>query len=65
MSKTLMIRHMPEELDEEDQTDLLQKFGATHVRSMGHKGRMKHAAFATFPDEEAASTALKRYFCLR
>ena len=60
--RTLVVRHLPEELGEDDQTDLLKNFGASHIRSMGHKGRMKHVAFATFPDEETAALALKRYF---
>ncbi len=55
-----MLKHLPEELGEEDQADLLQNFGADHVRSMGHKGRMKRVAFATFPDEASATSALKK-----
>ena len=58
--KTLIIRHLPAELSAEDQTDLLRHFGATSVRSMGHKGRMKHVAFANFPDHETPKVALHR-----
>lgn len=64
VNRTLIIRHLPEELGEEEQKDLLENFGATHIRSMGHKGRMKHVAFATFADDEAATIALKRFYML-
>ena len=58
--RTLIVRHLPEELEEGDQIELLEQFGAAHVRSMGHKGKMKHMAFATFPDENIATQALNR-----
>ena len=58
--RTLVVRHLPEELEENDQIELLEQFGAAHVRSMGHKGKMKHMAFATFPDENIATQALNR-----
>ena len=58
--RTLVVRHLPEELEEDDQTELLEQFGAAHVRSMGHKGKMKHMAFATFQDQSTATRALNR-----
>ncbi|XP_041355151.1 RNA-binding region-containing protein 3-like isoform X2 [Gigantopelta aegis] len=43
-----------------DKKDLLCHFGANDVRVMGVKGSLKHAAFAEFEDNEAASNALSR-----
>lgn len=58
--KTLIVRHLPQNLDDDDCTSLFQHFGASHVRYMGNKGRMKNTAFATFENKEAASAALRR-----
>ena len=57
---TLLIRHLPTSLSDEDKTSLLKHFGATHVRVMGSKGHMKHSAFAMFADHAAAEKALRR-----
>ena len=57
---TLLIRHLPATLSDEDKTSLLKHFGATHVRVMGTQGRMKHCAFAVFPNHAMAEKALHR-----
>lgn len=58
--RTLIVRHLPLDLDDADCTSLLQHFSASHVRYMGNKGRMKNTAFATFENQEMASAALRR-----
>ena len=57
---TLIVRHLPAEFSEEEQDDFLKQFGAVAVRSMGHRGRLKHTAFATFPNHEEAKKAIGR-----
>ncbi|XP_029004240.1 RNA-binding region-containing protein 3 [Betta splendens] len=60
LSKTLLIRHLPAELSQEEKEDLLKYFGAESVRVFSNTGCMKHAAFATFKCEKAAVKALSR-----
>ena len=57
---TLIVRHLPEELSPSEQENLLKHFGATRVRCMGNRGRLKHTAFAGFDDHDEANLALKR-----
>ena len=57
---TLIVRHLPEELSPAEQEDLLRHFGATRVRCMGNRGRLKHTTFAVFDDYDEASRAIKR-----
>uniref|UniRef100_A0A2K6ES90 RNA-binding region-containing protein 3 n=1 Tax=Propithecus coquereli TaxID=379532 RepID=A0A2K6ES90_PROCO len=52
--RTLLVRHLPAELTAEEKEDLLKYFGAQSVRVLSDKGRLKHTAFATFPNEKAA-----------
>ena len=59
-SNTLIIKHLPHELQTGDCEDLLKHFGAAQVRTMGKQGRLKHTAFATFANGEEASQALRR-----
>ncbi|XP_054622347.1 RNA-binding region-containing protein 3 [Dunckerocampus dactyliophorus] len=59
-SKTLLVRHLPAELTEDEKEDLLKYFGAASVRVFSNFGRMKHAAFAAFHSEKAAEKALTR-----
>lgn len=59
-SKTLLVRHLPAELTYEDKEDLLKYFGALSVRVFSDKGRLKHTAFATFPNNSVATKALAR-----
>ncbi|XP_067142374.1 RNA-binding region-containing protein 3-like isoform X1 [Centruroides vittatus] len=59
-STTLIIKHLPSEFTTEEKEELLQHFGATKVRCMSNTGRMKHTAFANFPNRENAEIALKR-----
>lgn len=56
---TLLIKHLPSDLKAEEQKDLIRHFGATTVKTMGNKGRMKHTAFATFASHDAAEKALR------
>ncbi|KAK2500605.1 hypothetical protein MC885_012078, partial [Smutsia gigantea] len=58
--QTLLERHLPAELTAEEKEDLLRYFGAQSVRILSDKGRLKHTAFATFPNEKAAIKALTR-----
>ena len=55
----LIIRHLPTELSDDDKQDLLKNFGAVRVRCF-HSGRMKHTAFATFPNHASAESAIER-----
>ncbi|XP_077365611.1 RNA-binding region-containing protein 3 isoform X2 [Festucalex cinctus] len=59
-SKTLLVRHLPAELSEDEKEDLLKYFGAQSVRVFSDFGRMKHTAFASFCSEKAAEKALAR-----
>ncbi|XP_042082551.1 RNA-binding region-containing protein 3 [Haplochromis burtoni] len=59
-SKTLLVHHLPAELSEEEKEDLLKYFGAESVRVFSNRGRLKHAAFATFRSEKSAARALSR-----
>ncbi|GAB1600521.1 RNA-binding region-containing protein 3-like [Argonauta hians] len=57
-SSTLLVRHLPSQLTNEEKEDLLFHFGAIRVKVLNNA--MKHCAFATFSDEEAATNALER-----
>lgn len=57
---TLLVRHLPSELDDQEKIDLLCYFGAECVKPMGSKGPMKHTAFAKFATAELAERCLKR-----
>ncbi|XP_029384956.1 RNA-binding region-containing protein 3 [Echeneis naucrates] len=59
-SKTLFIRHLPAELNQDDKEDLLKYFGAESVRVFSSTGCLKHTAFATFRSEKSAENALAR-----
>ncbi|XP_037682437.1 RNA-binding region-containing protein 3 isoform X2 [Choloepus didactylus] len=63
--RTLLVRHLPSELTAEEKEDLLKYFGAQSVRVLSDKGRLKHTAFATFPNEKAAIKALTRLHQLK
>lgn len=39
-SKTLLVRHLPEELSQDEKEDLLKYFGAQSVRVFSNRGRM-------------------------
>ncbi|KAM4640920.1 RNA-binding region-containing protein 3 isoform 1-T2 [Discoglossus pictus] len=58
--RTLLVRHLPAELSPEEQRELLERSGAQSVRLYAGTGRhsLKHAAFATYPNEFAATKAL-------
>lgn len=58
--ETLLVRHLPTSLSDAEKTDLLKHFGADSVRCMRSTGKLKNAAFATFPTQEAADCALER-----
>lgn len=58
--ETLLVRHLPISLTESEKVDLLKFFGADRVRCMRPTGKLRHAAFATFPTQEAADRALNR-----
>ena len=57
---TLLVRHLPKELSDQEKIDLICHFGADRVRPMGTKGPMKHAAFAQFDNAVAAERCIKR-----
>uniref|UniRef100_A0A1A8SBI5 RNA-binding region-containing protein 3 n=1 Tax=Nothobranchius rachovii TaxID=451742 RepID=A0A1A8SBI5_9TELE len=59
-SRTLLVRHLPAELTNDEKEDLLKYFGAESVRVFSNWGRLKHAAFATFRSEKMAAKALSR-----
>ncbi|KAM8930888.1 RNA-binding region-containing protein 3 [Pelodytes ibericus] len=58
--RTLLVRHLPSELSPEEQRVLLEKSGAESVRicTGRPRGKLKNAAFATYPNEFAAAKAL-------
>uniref|UniRef100_A0A8C8R8X2 RNA-binding region-containing protein 3 n=1 Tax=Pelusios castaneus TaxID=367368 RepID=A0A8C8R8X2_9SAUR len=64
-SRTLLVRHLPADLTAAEKEDLLRHFGAVSVRVLSDQGRLKHTAFATFPNENAAVKALSRLHQLR
>ena len=57
---TLLVRHLPRELTDQEKIDLICHFGADRVRPMGVKGSMKHTAFAQFDNPMAAEMCIKR-----
>ncbi|XP_071476705.1 RNA-binding region-containing protein 3-like [Diadema antillarum] len=59
-SNVLIVRHLPMSLNASDKEELLKHFGAVSVKCMADRGRMKHTAFATFTDHDAATQALHR-----
>ncbi|ELT90688.1 hypothetical protein CAPTEDRAFT_200790 [Capitella teleta] len=64
-ANTLRVKHLPPELSESDQIDLLKHFGAEHVKVMARKGGMKHTAFVLFSDHCSAKKALQRLHQLK
>ncbi|XP_074044401.1 RNA-binding region-containing protein 3-like isoform X1 [Macrotis lagotis] len=65
LGRTLLVRHLPAELTAEEKEHLLKHFGAQAVRVLSDQGRLKHTAFATFPNEKAAIKALSRLHQLK
>nr|XP_008107340.1 PREDICTED: RNA-binding protein 40 isoform X2 [Anolis carolinensis] len=59
-NRTLLVRHLPAVLKAPEKEDLLRHFGASSVRVLSDHGRLKHTAFATFPNENAAAQALSK-----
>ncbi|KAH0618363.1 hypothetical protein JD844_017487 [Phrynosoma platyrhinos] len=59
-NRTLLVRHLPAVLTAAEKEDLLKHFGASSVRVLSDHGRLKHTAFATYPNENAAAQALSR-----
>ncbi|XP_062991616.1 RNA-binding region-containing protein 3 [Elgaria multicarinata webbii] len=59
-SRILLVRHLPAVLTASEKEDLLRHFGASSVRVLSDHGRLKHTAFATFSNENAAAQALSR-----
>ncbi|XP_015271587.1 PREDICTED: RNA-binding protein 40 [Gekko japonicus] len=59
-SRTLLVRHLPSALSSSEKEELLRHFGASSVRVLSDYGRLKHTAFATFANENAAAQALSR-----
>lgn len=57
---TLLVRHLPKELTDQEKIDLICHFGADRVRPMGTKGSMKHTAFAQFDNTLAVERSIKR-----
>ncbi|XP_048882460.1 RNA-binding region-containing protein 3 [Brienomyrus brachyistius] len=64
-SKTLIIRHLPSELNRDEKEDLLRYFGAVSVRAFSDRGLLKHTAFASFASEKSAAKALGRLHQLK
>uniref|UniRef100_A0A670IWB7 RNA-binding region-containing protein 3 n=1 Tax=Podarcis muralis TaxID=64176 RepID=A0A670IWB7_PODMU len=58
--RILLVRHLPASLTASEKESLLRHFGAASVRVLSDRGRLKHTAFATFPNENAATQALSR-----
>ncbi|KAL4217032.1 RNA-binding region-containing protein 3 [Mactra antiquata] len=59
-STTLLVRHLPSELSDQEKIEFLCHFGANSVQVMGSHGQMKHCAFARYASLEAAEKSLKR-----
>lgn len=51
---------MPSALSDAEKVDLLKYFGADTVRCMRTAGKLRNAAFATFPTVDSAESALSR-----
>ncbi|KYO23550.1 RNA-binding region-containing protein 3 [Alligator mississippiensis] len=63
--RTLLVRHLPAELTAVEKEELLRHFGAVSARVLSDHGRLKHTAFVTFPNENAAAKALSRLHQLK
>ncbi|XP_007424832.1 RNA-binding protein 40 [Python bivittatus] len=59
-NRILLVRHLPAVLTPSEKEELLRHFGASSVRVLSDYGRLKHTAFATFPNENAAAQALSK-----
>ncbi|XP_032073949.1 RNA-binding region-containing protein 3 isoform X2 [Thamnophis elegans] len=59
-NRILLVRHLPAVLTASEKEELLRHFGASSVRILSDHGRLKHTAFATFPNENAATQALSK-----
>ncbi|KAL7984866.1 hypothetical protein Chor_003436 [Crotalus horridus] len=59
-NRILLVRHLPAVLTASEKEELLRHFGASSVRILSDYGRLKHTAFATFPNENAATQALSK-----
>ena len=57
---TLLIKHLPQALSNEEKISLLKCFGCEEVRVMPSSGHMKHCAFITFSERRHAAAALHR-----
>ncbi|VDP07539.1 unnamed protein product [Soboliphyme baturini] len=55
---TLLVRHLPSILTDDEKASLLKAFGAERVRVMQSRGHMKDCAFASFHDHASTRTAL-------
>ncbi|XP_031439754.1 RNA-binding region-containing protein 3 isoform X2 [Clupea harengus] len=64
-SRTVIVRHLPDDLTRDEKEDLLKYFGALAVRVMSEKGVLKHTAFASFDTENSAAKALSRLHQLK
>lgn len=62
-TKTLLVRHLPEDLSQDEKVDLLKYFGAESVRV--HRGSMVcFSAITTFSDLEWAANMYSVYIVL-
>ncbi|KAG8225535.1 hypothetical protein J437_LFUL006074 [Ladona fulva] len=57
---TLVIRHLSNELTENEKEQLLRHFGATQVQCIGSKHKKSNIVFAKFPSPAVTALALKR-----
>ncbi|KAH9374662.1 hypothetical protein HPB48_012879 [Haemaphysalis longicornis] len=56
--ETLLVRHLPSALSDAEKVDLLKYFGADTVRCMRTAGKLRNAAFATFPTAKLLGSRL-------
>ena len=57
---TLLFRHLPSELSQEERKDFLHHIGGNQIRLMGSTGPMKNTAFVVFQSPEKAKEVLSQ-----
>ncbi|XP_050539173.1 RNA-binding region-containing protein 3-like [Daktulosphaira vitifoliae] len=59
-SSTIIVRHIPTEIDDEHKIDFLKHFGAQHVKLLTSKANKRCIAYARFESEEIAEAVVQQ-----
>lgn len=60
LQDTLLVRHLPAELTNEEKASFLKHFGAVEVKTLGPETRRNNLVYARFETHAAAEVAVKR-----